>query len=81
MAKTNLIEIIIHEDKCTGCRICQLICSFIYQKKFAPAMAFIQIEDAYELAPKIFYLEGCTQCGQCARHCLYGALELKEVEK
>ena len=74
------VEIFIHEEKCTGCRICQLMCSYIYQNKFAPTEAFIKIIDEYGLTPKISFLEGCKKCGQCARHCLYGALELKEVE-
>lgn len=80
MSKSDLLNIIIHEYKCTGCRICQLMCSSIYQKKFAPTEAFIQIIDEYGLTPKISFLEGCIKCGQCARHCLYGALEIEEVE-
>ena len=80
MSISDLVEIVIHEDKCTGCRICQLMCSSIYQKKFAPTEAFIQIVDEYGLIPKISFLEGCKKCGQCARHCLYGALEIVEVE-
>lgn len=81
MAKTKLIEIIIHEEKCTGCRICQLMCSSIYKQRYSPAEAFIQIDDAYEITPKISFLDDCILCGQCAKHCLYGALELKEVEE
>ncbi|MFX0071719.1 MAG: 4Fe-4S dicluster domain-containing protein [Candidatus Hermodarchaeota archaeon] len=81
MSRTKLMEIIINEDKCVGCRICQLICSSLYQKKFAPHEAYIQIKDAYELKPQILFLEGCNHCGQCARHCLYGALTIKEAEE
>lgn len=80
MAETNLVEIIINEEKCTGCRICQLVCSLLYQKKFSPNDAYIQILNIYELTPKISFLEGCTKCGQCAKHCLYGALMIKESE-
>lgn len=78
MSKKELSEIIFHKDKCTGCRICQLICSSIYEKKFAPQRAFIQIQDLYQLSPKIYFSEKCTMCGQCVSHCLYGALEIKE---
>ena len=80
MSISDLVEIVIHEDKCTGCRICQLMCSSIYQKRFAPTEAFIQITDVYGLIPKITFLEECKKCGHCAKYCLYGALELKEVE-
>ena len=78
MSKKELPEIIVQEDKCTFCRICQLICSSIYAKKFAPEKAFIQIQDLYQLSPRIFFSETCTKCGQCVSHCLYGALEIKE---
>ena len=78
LSQKELPEIIIHEDKCTGCRICQLICSSIYEKKFAPVKAFIHIHDLYQLSPNIYFSEKCTKCGQCVSHCLYGALEIKE---
>ncbi|MFW9874672.1 MAG: 4Fe-4S binding protein [Candidatus Thorarchaeota archaeon] len=78
MSKKELQEIIVHEDKCTGCRICQLICSSKYEKKFVPMKAFIQIQDFYQLSPIIYFTEKCTMCGQCVLHCLYGALEIKE---
>jgi len=78
MSKTNLQEIIIHEDKCAGCQICQLICSYTYQKIFAPSQAYIQVV-THELTPKISFSEDCKHCFKCVSHCLYGALELKEA--
>lgn len=81
MAKSKSVEIIIHEEKCTGCRICQLICSSTYKQRFSPTEAYIQINDAYEITPKISFLDDCILCGQCAKYCLYGALELKEDEE
>jgi NAD-dependent dihydropyrimidine dehydrogenase PreA subunit len=78
LSNKELLEILVHEDNCTGCRICQLICSSIYEKKFAPETAFIQIRDFYQLSPTIHFSEKCTKCGQCVSHCLYGALEIKE---
>jgi len=78
VTKKDLLEIIIHEENCTGCRVCQLICSSLYEKKFAPERAFIQIQDLYQLSPDIHFSKKCTKCGQCVSHCLYGALEIKE---
>ncbi|MHA2471734.1 MAG: 4Fe-4S binding protein [Promethearchaeota archaeon] len=81
MSKKNPPVIIVHEEKCTFCRICQLICSSVYEKKFAPARAFIQIQDSYQFSPRIYFTEKCTKCGQCVSHCLYGALEIMEEVK
>ena len=55
------------------------MCSYTYNQKYSPSLAFIQIINVYELTPKISFLEECILCGKCAKHCLYGALELKEV--
>lgn len=73
-------EIIFHADKCTGCHICELMCSFTYLKRFSPNKAFIQIINEYELVPQIKFKNECNRCGICVYYCLYGALELREVE-
>ncbi|NHI92646.1 MAG: hypothetical protein EAX96_09090 [Candidatus Lokiarchaeota archaeon] len=71
-------EIEVNENNCTGCQICQLKCSYLQDKSFNSSKAFINIS-IEKLSPKIEFLEGCTHCGQCARHCSYNALILKEV--
>lgn len=81
MAKKNPIDIIVHENNCTGCLICQLTCSLFHSKKFNLSEAHIQVLNGHSLNPKISFLDSCLRCGQCAQHCLYGALELKEVEE
>jgi len=73
-------EIIVNENNCTGCLICQLWCSFFHKQKFSPSEAYIQITNQYGLNPKISYLDGCTKCGQCAQHCLYDALRITMTE-
>ncbi|MHA1490261.1 MAG: 4Fe-4S dicluster domain-containing protein [Promethearchaeota archaeon] len=80
MSKIVSPNIIINEDECVGCRICQLWCSYIHKKVFNPSEAYIQVNNVYDLKPKISFLDGCTNCGQCVEYCLYGALTLKEVE-
>ncbi len=68
------------EEKCAGCQICQLICSYTHHKIFSPDQAFIKVI-THELMPQITFLEGCTLCYKCVKHCLYGALELEEMEQ
>ena len=79
LSKSRSNQIIVRENKCVGCRICQLWCSYIQKKKFIPSEAFIQIKNEYDLVPEISFLKGCTKCGQCVQYCLYGALDFKEV--
>ncbi|MFX1530729.1 MAG: hypothetical protein ACFFBC_06420 [Promethearchaeota archaeon] len=79
MTGKRVIKIDVNEENCTGCIICKLWCSYTNHKIFNPSKANIEIEERYGLTPKIVFLNSCIQCGQCAHHCLYGALEVKEV--
>ena len=78
LAKSIPAEIIVIEENCVGCKICELKCSSIFHQKFVPSKAYIQINHVYELTPTIIFLDGCTKCGQCVKYCLYGALNIKE---
>jgi len=78
MKKKGITYIEIDEEKCTGCLICELWCSYIHHKTFNPSKANLKIEERYDLKPKIFFLDTCIKCGQCAQHCLYGALNIVE---
>jgi len=77
LAESATSKMVATEEKCVGCRICQLKCSFIFHQRFVPSEAYIQIEEVYGLKPIITFLDDCTKCGQCAKYCPYGALELK----
>jgi len=77
----GVYEILIHPEKCVGCRICQLSCSFLFYGKYLPTFSKIKLRNIYELMPKIEFSEDCIKCGHCARHCLYGALEIIEVNE
>ena len=69
LAKKNII---VNVDKCTGCGICQLICSFTYTGAFNPAQARIVIRRPHEA---IYFTDGCVQnCHLCTRYCVYGAI-------
>jgi NAD-dependent dihydropyrimidine dehydrogenase PreA subunit len=72
--------ILINEKKCTGCKICQLICSFTHKNQFNPDKSFIKVEKREgNLNPKIYFTEKCIQCFKCVSHCSYNALKLEEA--
>ena len=78
LASKTLKIILINENNCSGCRTCQLWCSYIHTGRFSPIDAYILISDEYGLSPKISFLDKCNNCGQCVKYCLYDALTFKE---
>ncbi len=71
--------LIVNLDKCTGCRYCELACSFVHHREFNPAKSNIQVsiftEDAFYV-PMV-----CTQCDRpfCGEVCPTGAISADEV--
>lgn len=51
-------------DKCTGCRLCTLVC---------PHGVFTIADDR---RADIVDLDGCMECGACATNCAWGAISL-----
>ena len=64
------------EEKCAGCLICELRCSFRLEKAFNPAKARIKIHRLVgaDTEYSITLTQDCDNCGICARHCPYDAL-------
>lgn len=65
-------------ENCTGCRVCQLICSFTFEHQFNPDLSHIRINNPYGLTPKLKILKTCKRCGLCVEQCIYNALEIVE---
>jgi carbon-monoxide dehydrogenase iron sulfur subunit len=64
--------------KCTGCRRCQLICSFLHSEIFSPDKAYVTIvENDYEVSD-ITFTDDCVACNICVQYCVYGALKFRE---
>ena len=78
MAKTSKFEIMVEPVNCTGCLICALRCSLRFEKMFNPLKAAIRVITHSDRDNQISFTEQCDSCGICARHCPYGALNLKE---
>ena len=77
-----MVKIETHPDKCVGCRLCQMRCSFQYLNNFSISNAHIVIEwnekDCYF---EIEFRDKCTMCGLCTAYCVYGALEIRKEGK
>ena len=69
-----------NSEKCTGCRVCQLICSFTFSQEFNPDLSHIRIHNPYGYKPQLMFLDSCKGCGLCVEHCIYNALEIVEED-
>ena len=78
-AEKDKVKILVKPERCTGCRVCQLECSFRYHKVFNPALASIRILETPEngISYLISYKAECRNCGTCAKACVFGALEVE----
>ncbi|MHB1420177.1 MAG: 4Fe-4S dicluster domain-containing protein [Bacillota bacterium] len=71
--------LVAEEEKCTGCKICQLICSWTNHKTFNPRKAYIQvIVDEKRARFSLAAAQECTECKACIAYCPNGALKIKE---
>ncbi len=66
--------LVIDPGKCTGCRQCELACSFEHTGAFNPARSRIVVFDFHEKGRFVPYT--CTQCDQawCMQVCPVGAI-------
>jgi Fe-S-cluster-containing hydrogenase component 2 len=62
-------QIVVHQERCTACRECEMACSFEHEGAFVPALSRIRVNDFYE---EQFYLPmTCVHCADapCAMVC------------
>lgn len=57
-------RLVLHYEKCTGCRICELTCSFRCEGAYAPRAARIRMETAG--LPELIVPRFCRHCQQPA---------------
>ena len=82
----------ISENKCTGCRACELACSFHHRRVFNPqkaSIAILQSKDKEEIKIVIFYSNeaghlACDNCKNereplCVKYCVWGAIRTEEL--
>ena len=62
-------QIVVHQEKCTACRECELACSFTHEQKFLPALSRIRVADFYE--EQFYQPMVCVHCADApARRCV-----------
>ncbi len=69
----------IDSDKCTGCLLCALACSFVKTQAFGLAQSRVQIGRDLVKGPQerysISFSDNCDGCGVCAHYCNYDAIQ------
>jgi carbon-monoxide dehydrogenase iron sulfur subunit len=63
------MKLILDTEKCTGCKICELVCSANHQGVFNPQKAHLKIIDNYITAGREIGLKTCTLCMSCVKSC------------
>ncbi len=78
---TKTYEIVAIEEKCAGCLMCQMRCSYRFTKTFNPSRSEIDIlrQPQGKKEFSVIFREGCDQCGLCVIHCTYRALSRREL--
>ena len=67
--------LIFDSDKCTGCRVCELVCSMTHWGEFNPKKSYIKILKNKEMDLNIAALGvKCDFCEKCVQRCLPNAI-------
>lgn len=62
--------LVFYGDRCTGCNICELICSMDKHGEYNPKKSFIRILRNWEMDVNIAVLDlNCDFCNQCVTWC------------
>lgn len=71
------------EAKCSGCRVCQLICALHNKGECNPKASFIGVAGNFPVPGgyEIKWLKGCTLCGECLEICPTGAIFERQAKE
>jgi Fe-S-cluster-containing dehydrogenase component len=72
--------VVFDADKCSGCRICELVCSMRHHGEYNPKKSLIRIMANEEAGVYVPILDiQCHFCGECVEACPLEALSISEL--
>ena len=73
--------LVVDADKCTGCQICELVCSMVRSEEYNPAKSLVRVLKNPEMDVSIPVISvQCDFCGKCAEWCFDKAIEFVSFE-
>ena len=67
--------LIVDGEKCTGCQVCELICSSVRTGEYNPGKSYIKVLKNMELDVNIPVIsQQCNSCGKCTEWCFTKAI-------
>ncbi len=74
--------LVVDSGKCTGCRVCELVCSMAKQGEYNPRKSFIRLLRNREMDVNVITLViSCDFCGKCMEWCPTKALSFVTYEE
>ena len=82
MPKTNTNKcLVLDADQCSGCRICELICSMVKFGEYNPQKSHIKLIRNREMDVNLVAIDcHCDFCATCARWCPNEALAVVDAQ-
>ena len=76
-------RIVWDQTKCTGCRVCEAICSFVNEGEFNPTKARCKVLHTVDRQIRYTIRVSCLQCEEayCKAVCPAGAISIKDGVK
>jgi carbon-monoxide dehydrogenase iron sulfur subunit len=83
VSKTNLNKyLIVDADTCSGCRICELICSMVKFGEYNPQKSHIKLIRNREMDVNVVAIDShCDFCATCAKWCPNEALTVVDAKE
>ena len=74
--------LIIDGEKCTGCQVCELVCSSVKSGEYNPEKSCIKVMRNTELDVNIPVISlDCDSCGKCTEWCFAKAISFVSWEE